>query len=196
MATLTINGLLKYDDSLFDGFRVPTLADLDPSLEIRGNAPVISRSTAIEKIIFETLGLSLVYTAPDDVKAAIKLWTDTNFNVWVQMYQTMVLKYNPIWNKDGTITETHHGDFSRDNEGTGKHNVTGYDSPTYSPDTEDVGTGHDEGKDNYTDTRVERGNIGVTSTQQLIREERESASFSLYQYIADSFKYEFCVCIY
>lgn len=196
MATLTLNGLLTYDPTILESFKVPTLADLDPSLEIRSNAPTLSRQTAIDWIVFQTLGLSLVYTAPDDMREAVRVWVSVNMPAWIQLYQTMVLRYNPIWNKDGTITETHKGSYDRENSGTGTHSVTGYDSNAMSPSTRDDGSGTDKGSDEWTDKRIEQGNIGVTSTQALIREQREIAGFSLYDYIADSFKHTFCVCIY
>ena len=196
MATLTLNALYDYDPSIFDGFRVPALLDLDDSIARRTNAPVLSKKTAIEKIIFDTLGLSLVYPSADDLRQAITTWTETNFSVWVGLYQTMVLRYNPIWNKDGVITETHNGSYSNHSDGTGTHNVTGYDSAQFSPDTQDIGNNNGNGSDEYTNTRTETGNIGITSTQELIERERNIAGFSLYQYIADSFKYTFCVCCY
>ncbi len=40
------------------------------------------------------------------------------------------------------------------------------------------------------------GNIGVTSSQQLIREERDVATFSTIKYIVDSFKKRFCILVY
>lgn len=40
------------------------------------------------------------------------------------------------------------------------------------------------------------GNIGVTTTQQMIEQERKIAEFNLYQYISESFKSHFCVMVY
>lgn len=40
------------------------------------------------------------------------------------------------------------------------------------------------------------GNIGVTSSQQLLREERDVAMFSTIKYIIDSFKKRFCILVY
>lgn len=45
-------------------------------------------------------------------------------------------------------------------------------------------------------SRKEQGNIGVTTTQQMIREEREIVQFDIYDYIAQSFKKRFCLCVY
>lgn len=40
------------------------------------------------------------------------------------------------------------------------------------------------------------GNIGVTTTQQMIEEERRIAEFNIYNYIVDDFKRTFCVMVY
>ena len=40
------------------------------------------------------------------------------------------------------------------------------------------------------------GNIGVTTTQAMIREEREGSTFSTIKYITDSFKKRFCLLVY
>lgn len=40
------------------------------------------------------------------------------------------------------------------------------------------------------------GNIGVTTTQTMLKSEREVVQFNIYDFIADSFKNEFCLLIY
>lgn len=40
------------------------------------------------------------------------------------------------------------------------------------------------------------GNIGVTTTQQMLQQEREVAKFNLYDYISQMFKERFCLLIY
>lgn len=46
--------------------------------------------------------------------------------------------------------------------------------------------------------RTERayGNIGVTTTQQMISEEREIVKFNIYTYITEEFKARFCLLVY
>lgn len=52
-------------------------------------------------------------------------------------------------------------------------------------------SGHANSRDLYA-----HGNIGVTTTQKLIREQRDIEKFNLYNYILDSFKMRFCVLVY
>lgn len=48
----------------------------------------------------------------------------------------------------------------------------------------------------YTLERVEQGNIGVTTTQQMIKEQREVIDYDTYYIIADEFKSYFCILVY
>lgn len=54
--------------------------------------------------------------------------------------------------------------------------------------------GDDNTDINYTD--IEQGNIGVTSTQALIKEQREVVQFNIYSYIVNEFKQKFCLLVY
>lgn len=196
MATLTIRTLYEYDKTIFDGLRLPSISDIDPSLTVSPVAFKLDKDVLINKIIFDTLGLSVAYPATDDMKDAIKTWSDTSFETWRRLYAAWVLQYNPIWNVDGEETLKHEGGFESHNDATNKHDVTGYDTMTYSADTRDTGDGNADGTDHYTDTRKRAGNIGVTSTQSLILQEAEVAQMNLYNFIADSFKRNFCICVY
>lgn len=109
---------------------------------------------------------------------------------------------------------------TRDLDGNVKNKVTGFNSSTESPSdssyTEDNGT--DTFKhtgtitDDHTGTqknerqikrntggsaeRVEQGNIGVTSTQSLIQEQREVVKLNILDYIINEFKQRFCLKVY
>ena len=75
---------------------------------------------------------------------------------------------------DGTITDAHTGTITDTDTGTIKH------------DTSDTGT--------ITTTRT--GNIGVTSTQSLIKEQRDVVQFNIMDYIINDFKNRFCLLVY
>lgn len=69
---------------------------------------------------------------------------------------------------------------------TGTGSDTGTVSRQYT--SSDTGT--------VTHQRTEQGNIGITTTQQMIKEEREIALFNVYTYITESFKERFCILVY
>lgn len=55
-------------------------------------------------------------------------------------------------------------------------------------------TGSDTGTIRH--ERREYGNIGVTTTQQMIEEQRRVVQFSMYDHIIDDFKHRFCIMVY
>lgn len=86
----------------------------------------------------------------------------------------------------GTATTTHTGTENIRDTGTLSNSGSGQGSAN----TTDTGTvKHDI-------TRREYGNIGVTTTQKMIQEEREIDLFNIYDVIVDSFKKRFCLLVY
>ena len=75
-------------------------------------------------------------------------------------------------------------------------------------DTSDTGTvtgnysnsnqDKESGDDSYTNTHKARlyGNIGVTTSQQMLQSELDIARWNLYEHIADLFASEFCIMVY
>jgi len=85
-----------------------------------------------------------------------------------------------------------------DYNGTDTYNHTGTDTIDHTG-TQDIDRTYDE---NTTDTGTvtheitEQGNIGVTSTQSLIQEQREVVKFNLIDIIIDDFQKKFCLGVY
>lgn len=59
-----------------------------------------------------------------------------------------------------------------------------------------TGTSVSQNEEGRTYERTEQGNIGVVTTQSMIREEREISDFSIYDIIVQDFKERFCVIVY
>lgn len=116
------------------------------------------------------------------------------------LYNTTRLTYDPIANVDGTETITTTKEGSEINSGsntftpstssttTSKSNA--YDDTELRENAEDITTASGEDNTEYTNTKsfdnykevvqnVRKGNIGVTSTQNLIDQERNIALFSI-----------------
>lgn len=287
-ANLSLMGMFEYEPDILDEFVFPAEWDKDTQTNFK------------MKLIFDTAELSVVYTNPDFLKKAIGFWSRSYIANWEKLYRTEHFDYNPIWNKDSTITETEsigrtnsYSD-TRDGSGsgeqhttentageettsntqtndldqvntsttdtttstskdssanstvkdyvfgfnetsaaqseehvtdsTGKENGSGTEKVTVNADQINTGTvtnagnssskggtestttdssknsetvdhsGKDDETRNFTHT--EQGNIGITTTQQMIRQEREVDKFSLQDYIIDSFKQNFCILVY
>ena len=78
--------------------------------------------------------------------------------------------------------------------GNGTQNTTGHEK--YNKNDTDDETGTDTGTVNNDHRFHAEGNIGVTSTQELIEQQRKVSEFDIYQYIAQDFKAQFCVMVY
>lgn len=221
MAWLSILGLYNYDNTIFDGLRLPLPADVNTKAETISNPPVLDKDTLIKYICMELAELSVVYASPVTMKEMITVWSDVHFNEWLELYTTLIYSYNPIWNKDGVRTHHVQGDLhlmtgghtttvNMDQTTTSANDVTGFDSNDYSPDTRTTTTTSGKDSDNrqkltynsqkdhadYTETDTESGNIGVTTTQAMLKEQRDIVQFNLYDYICQQFKRDFCVMVW
>jgi len=213
MANLSILGLYNYDPTIFSGLTIPTADDITDEAEKVTDPFVPDKTTLINYICMQLAEMELVYTKPEVVKTMIGIWSSVRLPVWKAIYNTLLYKYNPIWNKDGEIIEDHdltiEDDYNVTNlktehDGNVANEVTGYDSATYSPNTRQVvdtsdtqnGNTNNVHTDTGTITRTEHGNIGVTMTQEMIRQQREVVEFNLYDYILQDFKAQFCVAVW
>lgn len=178
---LTINGMYNYDDSIFDNMTVPTN---------------VVKQDVINNILFECAELETYIPDPDVMKIAIGVWSAKESSVWSALQATKEYVYNPIWNKDGTYSETETRNLTGTGSNTTNSNVAAYNATTLQPASQEVGSGTTTDTGTITTTRTEQGNIGVTTTQQMIKEEREIQEFNMIGYITESFKHRFCLMVY
>lgn len=188
--------LYDFDPTIFDGLKMPTAADLDPNLEYIDDFPTLSNADLRDELLMQIGELSPVYSDPAILKHSIAVWARVHKLEWLKLWQSTIYKFNPIWNKDGTYKETRSGGGSTTYGRTDTNNVTGFDTNSFSPNAQNVAGGTDKNTFNDTLTRTESGNIGVTTTQQMLKEERESAVFNIYDHIIEAFKKRFCIMIY
>lgn len=120
----------------------------------------------------------------------------------------------------GTDSRTENETTSGTRNETAEHDVSAENASDYQPDSRDVTRGSNEDSrentargttsltsngtnsetENYTDTFTHtlhtHGNIGVTTTQQMIESERESVRYNLVEEIAADYQAAFCLDIY
>lgn len=124
------------------------------------------------------------------VDALVRTCVRSNAYKWEKLYKTTLLEYNPIWNVDGTETETHDigARKTTNNYDNSKSTATASQVPDDMTTEKEVAKNvsemdarqdtvdEDAAKDVI--TRVRSGNIGVTKTQDMINDEREVANFN------------------
>lgn len=188
-ATLSVLGLYNFDDTLFDEMVLPQGVD---------------KEIVVGDILKNCADLEIGIADWDLMHYQIKIWSKKNLWSWTKLFESTQFVYNPIWNKDGEIRETlqaaDEGGGTNTGTVTAENSVSGYNVNQYSPESKNVTTPDTAWSESRqrgeTRVRTEKGNIGVTSTQQLIKEEREISDFSIYEVITQSFKKEFCVLVY
>lgn len=198
---LSILGLYRFDEKIFDGLEVP-----------QG----VTKSLVVNKILLDFAELEILYPDWDMMHFAIGQWSKRRLPVWTKLYATTSVTYDPIANYDrreewsdsgetsdsGTTSTTTNATVS----GVGEMSTAGYNTDAYKPHDKNETSGTDSRSGNSTtrgngtssSTHTGRvwGNIGVTSTQQLIEQERSVSEFDMVKYIADDFANEFCLMVY
>lgn len=208
---LTIMGMYQYDKTIFDLFTLPDIMKE-------------KKQDIINSICVETQELEVLYPNTATLQFAIGNWSNIMQSVWKKLYNTTTLEYNPIENYNRTdettenenVTEniTRNDSLKNTTDNTGNSeiinqnvtyndtNFTNHEKTMNNVDNNIVETGtnkYDTDRsltNGKTTTNRSRGNIGVTTSQQMIEQERQVSEFNIVQYIVDDFKQKFCLTVY
>ena len=212
MALMTVEGLYNYKDTLFNEFQVPDGMDkqiaidticmrsrelevLYPNLEFFSmRIGMWSRKNQYNwKKLYDT---TLLEYNPIENYDRMEDWTDTDSETGTNSRNNDIR--NTISNEvtnSGNVTEQntafnagladHSKEISNNNTNSnGSGSTTENESGTNKRDLTHKRTGRTH------------GNIGVTTSQQMIQSEREVAMFNIYDIIANSFVENFCLMVY
>lgn len=104
---ISILTLYQIDDTLFENMELPARPFTDRGYEdLFLTGWDLNKDTLVENLLMELAELNVLYTDPAFMKYAITTWSKKNKAVWQALYETLFFKYNPIWNKDGTLKHT------------------------------------------------------------------------------------------
>ena len=196
MALMTVEGLYNYKDTLFNEFIVPDGMD---------------KQIAIDTICMRSREMEVLYPNLEFFAMRIGMWSRKHQYNWKKLYDTTLLEYNPIENYDRmeewNDTDTESGSSSVTNKiintGTVTEQNTAFNAgladhakEISDNDTTNNGSGTNKRDAKHTMSGRAHGNIGVTTSQQMIQSEREVAIFNIYDIIAESFVENFCLMVY
>lgn len=204
--TMSIWGLYQTDNSILDNLQIPEGVD---------------RDILCGTLLIECAELELLYPDFDFMKMFIGLWSSKELPVWQRMLRTMELEYNPIENYDRmeewNDAKTGNKTVNSSSTGTGLTQSTSADhlfSAGYNSDalvrtgetdstgnskasSTTTGTGSESSSDNNTHSGRVHGNIGVTTSQQMMEAELDLIPrLNIYDAITESFKRRFCILVY
>ena len=206
-AKISVMGLYRWNSDLFSLMSIPEGLELD---------------VFVNNLLAEACELELLYPNYEVMKVLIGSWSAKCLPIWEHLYETTQYDYDPIENYnrtdasriDRSNTRVHSGT-DTETRNTNSHSdeyIAGFDSvPSGNNDglvknnrLENTGGGTnslahgeqiaDTGFD--TTTMTSKGNIGVTTTQKMIREEREIAEFNIYDKMIQDFIDRFCIVVY
>ena len=188
-ATLTLMGLYNYDNTIFDGLTLPE---------------GIEKSTLVANILLRSGDFECIYPDPDFLKSAITLWGKKWQRTFIRWIDALNIDYDPLENYNRYEHWTDAGEASGESDGTSGSTNTGktsaYDQADFSNHDQTVidASDHTETSSSNAsehDGRI-HGNIGVTTSQQMLLSELDLGYWNIYEKITDVFLTEFVLPIY
>ena len=177
-ATMSLLGLYNWDSTILDGLVVP---------------PNVDRKTVINNLLRECAELEVIYPQPEALKFFVSEWAKERLPVWNRLESTLHYEYDPISNYDRREEWT--DESSGSTEGTSENKTAGYNSADADvPESRNSASSSASGRNKRTGRAY--GNIGVTTTQKMIEEERRVSEFDIDHVIIQEFKKTFCLLIY
>lgn len=167
-----------YNQLYHGGLRA--LLSYDPDLFTNFELPedmAGAEQMVVDRIIYKYGDTPLFTPDPAVLKYYIGLWCIRRGPLWLKVYNLEFTEYNPIEN------------YNRYEKGTStvENTISADNASTYQPDSKITST-----PDLHT-----YGNIGVTTTQQMINQELDVIPrLEVIDFIADDFRAEFCLDIY
>ena len=195
--SLSFIGLYNWDSSLFDLMEIPTREDYP-----------IDKNVLIDLLLMETAELEVIYPDFDFMKQALGRYSVSRKNSWERMLEALSEKYNPLHNFDRneeyTDNETGNNTSSNTNTvtGTTTEQTTGFDSETFvDRGKQDISgntssTGNSNATRQFTHTARLFGNIGVTKSQEMLKDELEVRTTDFYKIVVEEIKNRFCLLVY
>lgn len=180
-AQMSLWGLYQVDPTILDGLVVPDGMDAE---NVKDN------------LLLETESMEILYPNALFLKVAVAVWAAERLDVWSKLFATTQLIYDPIENYDRNEESetTNNGGSSGSTTVTNAN--TSYDSDTFKDTGKSVSSGSSTANNTGKYKSRVHGNIGVTTTQQMIEQERRSVEFCMTEYIINDFISRFCVGVY
>ena len=180
-ATMSLLGLWTANKGLFDLLKIPA---------------ALNKQMLVNNLLMECAELEILYPNAEFMREAIGAWSSIEVDKWREMEKTLHFDYDPISNYDRyeEWTDDSEGSSTATSTATGKQ--AGYNSPELVASDGSESGGSSSGKSSSKHVGVVRGNIGTTTSQQMIEEQRKIVDFCVCDVIIDSFQRRFCLLVY
>lgn len=194
---VTLLDLLTADPELLNNIALPEEMD---------------RETLVNQILFEGCTLYPIYQDPILFKRMVEHYFTMRLQIHEELAKTLEYSYNPLENYDriedrkrtGSGTESYNRNRHLTGNATTEEQVSAYNESSYQPqsktitdtaDSDDDKLSRKTGEEGSEYSRI-HGNIGVTTSQQMLEDQRRVVKFSLYEFIAAHFLKTFMIGLY
>ena len=224
-ASLSLYGIFQYDDTILDGLNVPAGMDPDTVknmllIETTGmsilypDAPFLKKAIALWSAERSDVWQKLYNTTVleyDPIENYDRREESSEENMGNEQVQSSQERSTDSESRgssqqhrsgENTATAANTAYNSNDFADTSKSTSSGSDDVLDSTVSSGSGVENVSGSGNKSSTDLRRlssrihGNIGVTTSQQMIMSEREVAEFCMVDYIVNDFISRFCVMVY
>lgn len=196
------------------GVMLATIYNFDPTLfegvEFPSN---ISVQDFIDSLLMQCGEMPVLYSSPPLLKSLIHVWSNVSQYSWNHLAATLTAEYNPIENydrmeewQDNSINNSRYTNSTNNtSNGLTKEQVYGYnnlntpaDNSASTSASTSADTSDSAGNTTSTGSRKGRahGNIGVTTTQEMLESERRIAMFNFYDAVIRDFQKRFLIWVY
>lgn len=197
---ITVIGLDAYanshDKSIFDSMQLPS--DID-------------KEAVTDDILLNAGEFEVLYPDLEFFTQAVGIWSKRYYRTFEKWAKALNTDYNPLenydrteeWTDNSSSSGTTSGKTEGNDSSTNSHDVSAYDSSTYSNDDRNTNTANSradtesraDGSTDSIHSGRTHGNIGVTTSQQMLQAEMD-LKLSLYKQITDLFIQELCIAVY
>jgi hypothetical protein len=166
-------------------------------LNLSGNWAILTNTTKVDwilKVEYRDKYLAEEFQEMDnaDINVFVQKFLDSKASVLDKLYATTNFTYNPIENynmiESGTDSGTSGATASSQDKGTS------YNSST--PNLIDSNSSNSSAHSSSNHSLTRAGNIGVTTTQQMIEQERNIAEYDFLHYVAELIVNQFTQSLY
>ena len=204
-AKMTLIGMnifmLNMNDDLFKNLTLPEGLD---------------KQTLTDNILLRGGEFEVLYSNPTAMQSLIGIWSNREQSTFVRWADALAIEYAPLENYDrfehwtdeteGTGSSESSGSVNTESEDTSELTKSAYDQSAYSPYEKTINDGTvGTTSSDLTDTSMSNdsehngrihGNIGVTTSQQMLTAELELGYWNVYQKITELFLQEFTIPVY
>ena len=193
--------MLNMNDDLFKNLSLPEELD---------------KSTLTNNILMRGGEFEVAYSDPTATQSLIGIWSAKMQPTFTRWVNALAIEYAPLENYDrmehwtdevnGTGSSESSGSVDTTTGDTSELQKSAYDQSTYSPYEKTINdgtvgtttsdtTGTTMSNDSEHDGRI-HGNIGVTTSQQMLQQELDLGYWNVYEKITELFLQEFVIPVY